>query len=378
MYQVSTAYLNATTTSHQVRVQVTLLRAGKVVISDVPFLDGSITVDGSAFVRRTLALTLPPEISTGTFQSKRTRELVKTTGDELRIRRGIVFPDGSIEWVPLGVFRVESVPQSARLDEPVQVTGKDRCADLVDDEFLQLLTYSAGSTTSLIAKLIRETLPSASVVNLTTVRDARVPATQKDGSRADFIRSLAEGIGAVVYVNGFGDFVIANAAKLTDKVVYTLRTGVGGTIVSADTEDTRDGVFNRVVARGTNASGDFNPVQAVVTDDDPSSPTRFGDRLAGRYGKITMFVDSTTITSMAQAQQVAQAELAKRVGVSAAMDVSSVPLPFLEPGDSVMVIPDDAPAGASARKHIVDSYTLSLSAGGEFSMSTRDVREVSL
>lgn len=378
MYAVSEAFQRATLSSHQVRVQATLLRGGKVVVSELPFVSGSVRVDGSAFVRRQLTLTLPPTIKTGLYASALTRELVRTTGDEIRLRWGLVFPGGSVEWVPLGVFRVDSVPQNSTGSEVVSVRAVDRCSDVVDDLFLQVRTFEAGSTTSLIAQLLRETSPSASVINQTTVRDARVPVTQVDGSRSEFIRQLADSIGAVVYCNGFGDFVIADAAKLTDQAVYTLKTGVGGNIVEASSESTRAGVHNQIIMRGQSPSGDFQPVQETVADDDPSSPTRYGDRLAGRFGKVPLVLDSSTITSLGQAQAAARAELAKRVGISSAMSIQSVPLVFLEPGDSVLVIPDDVPAAANARKHIVDSWDLDLSAGGSFSLSTRDVREVNL
>lgn len=377
-YPISDAFRAALAMPHRVRVQVTLLRAGAVVMSDVPFESGEITVDSRSFVRRSLSLSVPPVIPTGDYKSVPTGDLIKTRGDELRVRWGMVFPDGSTEWVPLGVFRVDSVPWSATLDSPVTITGKDRCADIVDDDFLQPLTFESGSTKSLITTLIKETLPTVGVQDRTRVRDARVPVTQADGSRSKFIEELATSIGAVVYCDGLGDFIIADAPTTEDDTVATLRTGLGGVIVSADSASTREGVFNRVVVRGESPSGDFAPVQGTITDNDPTSPTRFGDRLAGRYGKVTKFFDFPTVSSVAQAQATGRSLLAKYVGLTAAMDISSVPMPHLDAGDSVLLIPEELPAGAGARKHIVDSYSLSLKPGGAFTLRTRDVREVGL
>lgn len=103
---------------------------------------------------------------------------------------GLVFYDETTEWVPVGTFRVDTVPYSATLDSAVTIRGVDRCADIVDDDFPQPRTFEAGSTTALIAQLIQETLPTASVYNRTTVRDERVPTLQYDGSRADLIQTL--------------------------------------------------------------------------------------------------------------------------------------------------------------------------------------------
>ena len=375
VYPVSEGFLHAITTPHRVRVQASLIRAGTTVINDLPIIDGNITVDSGSFVRRSLTLTLPPEIPTSPYTSGRTDQVILTTGDEIRVKWGLVFYDETTEWVPVGTFRVDTVPYSATLDSAVTIRGVDRCADIVDDDFPQPRTFEAGSTTALIAQLIQETLPTASVYNRTTVRDERVPTLQYDGSRADLIQNLATSIGAVVHCDGFGDFIIRDAPTLDDEAAMILRTGDGVVIVSADTDYTRDGGFNRVVVRGESPAGDFSPVQGTITDDDANSPTQFGDRLDGHYGKITKFFTFPNITSILQAQTVGKALLAKYVGLSAAMRVSSIPLPHLEAGDSIIVVPDDAPAGVSARKHIVDSYTLPLLAGGDFTMATRDVRE---
>lgn len=114
--------------------------------------------------------------------------------------------------------------------------------------------------------------------------------------------------------------------------------------------------------------------RGVAYDEHPTSPTRWGDPDAGAFGKVPLFIDNPAVTSVAQAQSVGRAELARRAGISRTMQLQAVPNPALEAGDVVLVIPDDSPAGASARLHIIDSISMSLRAGGGYSVTTRDVR----
>lgn len=379
MISVSAIYLNALSTSHDVDVHISLLRANVTVLARIPFLDGSITADGNAWVRRTLTLTLPPTIETSSYTNTPVCDLIRAETDELRIVRSVVLPDGSRETIPLGVFRIDAVPDSFNDTTPVSLTGYDRAADIADDTFLQTRPFRADSTTSLITQLIQETSPNFVVRNETLkARDERVPTTHVDGSRADFIQKLAEGIGAVVCVDPEGEFVIADAPTLKDTPITRIRGGADGTLTNVTSTTGREGVFNAVVVRGASPSGDFAPVQATVYDSHPLSPTRWGDRLSGAFGKVPKTFDRPAITTFLQAQAAAAGLLGKYAGMLTPLNLSSVPMPHLEPGDCVFVIPRDLPAGAGARVMIVDSWTLDLRAGGDFTMLTRDVREMTL
>lgn len=379
MISVSTTYLNALSTSHEVDVNISLQRAKTTILAGIPFLDGSITADGNAWVRRTLTLTLPPTIETGPYTNTPIRDLIRSETDELKIVRSVVLPDGSRETLPLGVFRIDEVPDSFNDIAPVTITGFDRAADNADNKFLQTRPFKADSTTSLITQLIQETSSSFVVRNETIkARDDRVPTTHVDGSRADFIQKLAEGIGAVVYVDPEGEFVIADAPTLKDTPITRIHGGTDGTLTNVTSTTGREGVFNAVVVRGASPSGDYAPVQATVYDLAPSSPTRWGDRLAGAFGKVPRIFDRPAITTLPQAKAAAAGLLGKYAGMLTPLNLSSVPMPHLEPGDCVLVVPRDLPAGAGARVMIVDSWTLDLRAGGEFTMLTRDVREMTL
>lgn len=379
MQQVSDALLETLAGPHRVQVQVTSRRGATVLYSGVPVIDGSVTVDGAAQCRRTLSLTVPARLSTGLYADRPAlpdspSHPLAAYGQELHVSYGVLYTDDSVEWLQAGVFRIDSTSGSLTEGEAVQVTGRSREAFLIDARFLAPRTVSGPSVTAIIDTLVHEVLPSVEVV-VSTSRDARVPTTTYDEDRWGAITSLAESIGAVVYADPWGRIVVADAPSTKGDPVWTVRAGQGGVLVSASSSSSREGVYNAVVVRGESPSGDFAPLQGVEYDEDPTSPTRWGDPHAGRFGMVPRHESYPTVSTVAQARAVARGLLAQSVGAARTLEASSVPNPALEPGDLIHVIPDPDDL-ATVRAHIVDGYTLSLRAGGEFPIRTRDVRQV--
>lgn len=355
-------------------------RGTQILYSGIPVVDGSITVDGTAACRRSLTLTVPPRLTTGLYTD---RPALPDTpahplahfGAELHVSYGVVYTDDSVEWVRAGVFRIDAPSGSLLDDTTVQITGRSREAWIIDARFVAPRTVSGPSTTSVMAALIHEVLPSVEVV-VSARRDARVPTTTFDVDRAAALTSLADAIGAVWYADPWGRFVIADAPSTTGTPAWTVRAGEGGVLVSASSSSSRDGVYNAVIVRGESPSGDSPPSYAVAYDDDPTSPTRWGDPHAGRYGQVPWHEDLPTVTSHEQALAAARGKLAQLVGAATTLEAASVPNPALEPGDLIHVITDPTDPAGSVRAHVVDGYTLGLTAGAEFPIRTRDVRQV--
>lgn len=380
MQQVSQGFLKALAGPHRVQVMVESRRGATVLYSGIPVIDGSITVDGNAPCRRTLSLTVPPRLSTGTYTDRPALpdspgHPLAAHGQELHISYGVVFTDDSIEWIRVGVFRVDDADGSITEGQAVQISARSREAFIIDDRFLAPRTVSGPSTVALIDQLVHESLPQVEVV-ASASRDARVPTTTYSEDRWGAITSLAETIGAVVYADPWGRIVIADAPTTTGEPAWTVKGGDGGVLVHASSSSSRAGVSNAVVVRGESPSGDSPPSYAVAYDDDPTSPTRWGDPHAGAFGRVPRIESYPNVTSHAQALTTARGLLAQSVGAASKLEASSVPNPALEPGDLIHVIPDPTDPGGSVRAHVVDGYTLSLRAGGAFPIRTRDVRQV--
>ena len=380
MQQVSAGLLETLAGPHRVQVMVESRRGATVLYSDIPVIDGTIALDATAQCRRTLSLTVPARLSTGLYADRpalpdSADHPLAAYGQELHVSYGVVYTDGAVEWLRAGVFRIESTSGSVTAGGSVQVTGRSREAFLIDARFVAPRTVSSASTTALIGTLVHEVLPSVEVV-VSASRDARVPTTTYDEDRWGAIASLAEAIGAVVYADAWGRIVVADAPTMTGDPAWTVRAGEGGVLVSASSATSREGVANAVVVRGESPSGDFPPMQATVYDDDPTSPTRWGDPHAGAFGQVPRFESYPTVSTLDQARAVGRGLLAQSTGAARTLEASSVPNPALDGGELIHVITDPTDPAGSVRAHVVDGYTLSLRAGGDFPIRTRDVRQV--
>ena len=109
---------------------------------------------------------------------------------------------------------------------------------------------------------------------------------------------------------------------------------------------------NVIVARGEQDTG--VPVQAVVMDVDPSSPTYAGPGPGtSPYGRVTDYVDSPMIIDATLATQAATARLAEKSG--AQVTITRPFDPGISPGDTVVLATSSAPLLV-----LVDSISLSV------------------
>ena len=90
---------------------------------------------------------------------------------------------------------------------------------------------------------------------------------------------------------------------------------------------------NVVVARGETTEG-IPPVQAVVMDDDPLSPTYAGPAVGSSpYGRVTRYYASPLLITTGQATLAAQSILRKTAGAGAGWTVTKAFDPTFDPGD---------------------------------------------
>src|SRR5699024_7120290 len=260
MWPVSPALLDAITSSHTVTLRADVTKGGKRLYSDLPVLGGNIRMDASRgrIARRTCDLSVAPRLPAGHYDDQpalpRTPwEPLGHYGQQIWVRRGVTFPNGLTEWVPVGMFRIDGVDGSLLGDEPVQVTGKSREADLADDVFESPRTYENGSSVQVITWMILGTLPDAEVVPR-VARDGRLPRTVFEEDRWEAITTVADGLGAVVYADPAGRFIIDDQPTIDSPAVWNVKARVN--LVKARQSSGRDGVYNRVVVRGDNFSSD--------------------------------------------------------------------------------------------------------------------------
>ncbi len=362
MYPVSQTFLDTIESSHTIAVKVTAYLGGAVVPGgeDLLVVEGSVRVDAKSKVRRQ-AEGLRFVTRDGLTSSL--RAILEPPGTELQIWRGVTHPSGATELAPLGRFRVGEVSDSLAVPGTVTVTGADRASRVIADRFL---APRAGDTTktipAMITTLIQESIPGATVTNLSGSSTMVAAGVVWERERWDAIEDLANSIGCVVYADPMGAFVIEPQTSPTAPAEWTVRTGDTGVLLDGDRKTTQDGVYNAVVATSSPTDGTA-PAYGYAEDTAATSPTR----VSGPMGRVPRFYSSPLLATNAQALAAAQSILARSIGKRGSLDVTSLVNPALEAGDRVDV---DLPDG-STQRHVVDSFAVPLSATGSMTLVTR-------
>lgn len=279
------------------------------------------------------------------------------------------------EYVPLGYFRIETVEQDDAPRSPIRITGRDRMAAIIEARMLEPVTFAAGTEFGdIFETLVLEVYPGAVLVidDEVTGSTLREPATVEE-DRYGFLRDLAQSRGRIMYFDREGRFVVTTAPDVATPV-WTVNEGPDGVLVNLRRQLSRSGVYNAVVARGTEAdeAGGDPPGYAAVWDDNPNSATYF----FGLFGKVPRFYASPFIQTDAQAASAAASILSQTTGLPYTLDISAIPNPALEPLDAITVAfertePEGCPGEADEEIHVIDSLTIPLSVDGAMMLNTR-------
>ena len=373
-------YAEVVASSNSLSISIDVIKGGQVIHPNLELIDGAITVDRSRRTRRTIDLTVAPRLSTGTYTDRPALPEVPAAplghyGQELRVLHSLVTPDGSLLTVPVGLFRIDDVGGSELGLTEVRVHGVSREAYVADELFWSPTTVSGPSAVAIIRQLILDCLPQALVVSTATA-DRGVAPTTEEQDRWGLIETLAASIGAQVYADPTGRFVIADAPTIDTDPVWTFAPADGMTLIDANRTSTRDGVYNSVTVRGATPAGATTPVSATATDDVEGSPTRWGDPDDGYYGRANLVVSHPELTTAAQCLTVARAELARKTGAASSLDLSAIPHAGLEALNVVDVLVPQQITGAltTVRRHVIDRFVLPLTPAGDFPVQTRELR----
>jgi hypothetical protein len=370
VYEVSERFLAALTAPHRIVAYCDLVDpTGR--LQRVPVTEGSVSIDRTADSRWSASVTIVANRLENSLSLRLRR--VSPYGSTFTLWRGIRFADGTEELVPLGRYYVEEVSWSPDLIA-LSVSGVDQAA-LVDRAPITVpSTVASDSTIKVLSSLLRDiwlphsvTLPAPDT-GLMVVHPSVVDAPVVDYEVADErwanVSDLAQAIGAEVYpddsTSRWRVDPIPNPATAVS--VHTVQPGRGGTLISYDRAQSREGLYNFVIVRGDTLDGGDVPVYAIAQDLDPFSPTS-----VPVIGRVVEEYESSALLSNAACQVVADAMLNERRGLSATLSLSVVPNPALRPGDAITV---DFADGRVTEKHLIDSLTIPLGAG-DFQINTR-------
>jgi hypothetical protein len=348
------------TESHSVQVRATAYTAALGTFTGLPVSGGSVSVDSTSTNRRTATVAV-----SGNLWPASPLDLLSPLGSELLIEYGIVLPGQGVEWIPVirGVLdKDERVLPVSSGDGSITISLTDRSLWVQEDRLLAPMQTTSGATVvNQIGSLVQSTLPTVAVTDLTgSAQVATVLDIQRD-KWTDGIEMLATALGAEVAFDPVGNFLIRPTPTLTNAPVWMVAGAKGGVLVSIDEVQSRENVYNAVVASGQTSDGTA-PVTATVYDTDPNSPTLWG----GSFGKKPRFYSSPLLTTTAQCQTAGAALLARATGMCATMTLQAIANPALDAGDVIAVA-----VGNTVALHIIDTVTIPLKASDTQRITTR-------
>ncbi|HLU43588.1 MAG TPA: DUF5047 domain-containing protein [Natronosporangium sp.] len=362
---MTTAQIAATISgSHTMRVEARAVTPGQVGDDpdgiEIPIVSGDVQLDGTADVYATLNLTTDGR----TLWPRLATDPLAPYGQEIWVRRGVDLGD-EVLWIPLGYFRVETVEQDQADDGPIRISGSDRMAGIIDARFVRPRQLDSGSVVGdVVRDLVTEVSPSAEVVFDDELEFATLGRTiVVEESRYDVLREIVTVAGKIWHWDGEGRLLIRSAPDPEGEPLWQVRAGSGGVLVQARRSLTREGVYNAVSVRGEGADVQ-DPALAVVVDDGPNSPTRWG----GPFGKVPRFYSSPLITTEAQAVSAGEGILRRNLGLPYTLDYSQVPNPQLRPWDTVRLVHKHG----DRELHVVETVTIPLDASTAQRVTTRE------
>lgn len=357
--------------SHKIVSRATLIDGDtETVLSGV--VEGSVTLDAGAATRGRCDVTI---VDDGTIDlvPDSASDPFAPYGNEIRLERGLRYPDGDEEYISLGIFRIdESVASDSGDGVQVRVSGLDRSARIIDARFEEAYTIPAGTSyTAAILSLLQAAYPGAYYDFASSSLTTPSLFGETGGDRWALAQSMATSMGMELYFAGDGACVLRPIpSAVAGQPVAELVDGDGGILVSADNRWTRQGAYNRVIATGENTGEGVAPVRGVATDDNPLSPTYY----YGPFGRVPAFYVSEFLTTNAQAADAAAGELARQLGTSRQISFGSVVNPALEPSDVISVRRSSLDID---EEHVIDTLTIPLGADAAMSGTTRAVQVIS-
>lgn len=362
MRPVSQKFLNALRGSHSVVSQAFVVAAGQTGVSpvgtEIPILSGNIALDASAAIRGTLDMD-----TLGKFPDNADDNFAPY-GNEVFVRRGIVFGGGSTEFVSFGYFRIHSVEQNSAPLGSLRIAAQDRMAGIVKARLLNPKQFTATTTYgSVVSQLVQEVYPWATIQWDDSQRLNPIARSLiAEEERFDFLDDLVKSLGKIWYWDHRGILVIKNQPSAANPV-WSVNAGANGVQLSLSRELSREGVYNGVKASGEGLDT-ATPASASVVDNNPSSPTYW----YGDFGKEPMYYSSPFITTNAQAKTAATAILKTHLGLPYSVDFTSVVNPALEPWDAVSV----TALNEKSQTHVLENITIPLSADQAMTAATRE------
>lgn len=329
--------------------------AGTLIKANVPILDGSITSDANADVRRSAHMTIvnpsavPSSGDTGNTSGRASTmpDLRQFFGSvdiyqtEVVVKAGFVYSFGNVELIPMGRFMVWTASLDFTRGDVIELELYDRSKYLQQTDILKLYDFSGTSAQAAIQTLVTASMPSATtVVFQAGLSDVILPGgSTYDTTHLDAILALAEILGATFYFDYDGVARVDKKKTITSSntiadSVFDCKTGESnGNIISLTRSSSRDEIYNGVGVYGSSPNETVAQPYGEAFDMNTASRTYW----QGPFGKSFKRIDRPELVTSADCLAAAQAELARSVAAAVPTSIDILFNPALVVNDYIAV-----------------------------------------
>ena len=362
MRDVSQSFLDTLIGSHKMFARAVVVTTFQDGISptgfEIPIIGGDVRADASADIRTSLTLN-----TSGVDEWPHDADdLLAPYGNEIWVERGLDFGNGVREIVGLGYFRIDTTSQQQGPDGEITITASDRMAGIIDARLVTPVQFVSGGTfANAFDVLVHDVYPDAEIVYDFDAENSNFTTSHiAEEDRYGFLADLARSRGKIMYWDYTGKLRVESPPN-PDVPVYHVSSGRYGVLIEVGRSLTRQGVYNAVVVNGETPT-DLPPVQAIVYDNNPLSPTYWN----GQFGHVPRFYYSSFITTQSAAFAAGESLLQQAIGLPYNIDFQTVVNAALEPYDPIRITTPDR-----TDIHVIDSITIPLVADRSMSGSTR-------
>lgn len=371
MYTATAKFRAAIVQAHTVDAEAEIWTSDQKLIS-LPIESGSVSVSAKNATRRTCEVTLMTDRTSTNYVPSTNFDYITPFGNELRLFRGILYTDGTDEYIPLGVFVITDVAITDSADGvTIKVQGEDRSTIISRAKWLEPYQMVSGTLEASITALLQSRYSDVQVSFPTTgvTIGQVILGTDKANDPWKDAVQICELVGYDLYFDVTGAATMKQFPSLDGSVVVaTYEEGNGTTITNLNRTISNKETYNGVVytVTGTQVT---TPIRVTVWDEDSTSPTyRYG-----KFGQVPIFIDSNLVQTSDAAITAATALLNTYIGAQETINWQSLVDPTLDVQDVVYV---KSVGSKVDRLVILDSLNIPLTADAEMKADARIVRVV--
>lgn len=367
----------------EIVAEATLYR-GTERLRALPVIEGSWSEDQTASVRSSAQFTLGAENPDDVVPSNNPLDTsgLWPTGNEIQLRCGVKYRDGSTELLDIGRYRISKPKATMSVDGGIQVTvdAYDRSRSMSRSKFIRPYGIVKGRDyASAIADLVQSRMPWIPRESYEFMRtDGHNGAPKYTTPGAIFtsdddpvvkVMEMAASFGAEFFFNERGAPVLQPIPQLGDQAVWAYRADEASLLLDLSRELDDELACNGIVVTGVNSES-VEVARAEKWDTDPRSPTYYDPAHPDRtvYGAVPAFLTSEFITNQAQAVAAAYGNYPRISGVIEAIDFTSVPHFAHQAGD---VIRAEVEALGTEGHFIMESFSCGITHAGTLAATTR-------